>query len=469
MKITWINPTPIVGADDNRTSRRICVRLRSMLPGDELRRRGHDVEQMSVKELLERVRDPLFLRRDVFVFGKAFGDLSPFIRLIRASGEARVLVDICDNVFVPPEDGLKSVYLAMIPLADGIVASSEFLAAELQNKIMSGTKLFSVSDVVEGTRFDPEFAPRSGSIKLLWFGYPNNLPSLQNELKNLKDLTTVADVSLTIVTDMAAVADGSMILHTDMIDGIRTRYCQWSPETMQSELKACDIVIIPSDCGPAQITKSANRVISAIWAGKFVAAHPLPSYLAFQPFAHIGRDLVSGVRWALENQDAARERIASGQKYIQENFTINKIADDWDRVFEFIMNSHPSFSRVGDASSTGFAEVAGSMTETHENLRKFKETVDTCRKALKLDPENVQLLLKIGDAYADNDKIENSLPFYHRALNIDPHSAYAHMRLGYALRKQGKTDEAKGYFQRAVELDPDMANHCLLQIAVESS
>jgi len=330
MKITWINPAPIIGADDGKTSERVCVRLRSMLPGDELRRRGHDVEQVFYSELPARLGDPHFLQRDVFVFGKAFCDLSPLIHVLRASGRTRVLIDICDNVFAPPEDGLKSVYLAMLPLADAIVTSSELLADALRDKVRSGVKFFSIPDAVEGTRVDPQFTPRPGSIQLLWFGYPNNLPLLQNEFKNLSKLTNIAKVSLTIVTALSVSATPPV-----MIDGIRTQYRQWSPKVMREELKACDAVVIPSDDSPARITKSANRVITAIWAGKFAAAHPLPSYKVFQPFAHIDRDIVAGIGWALENQDVVRERIAAGQQYIQKYFAIQPIADAWERALEF--------------------------------------------------------------------------------------------------------------------------------------
>ena len=333
MKITWINPAPIVGMDDDRTSDRACVRLRSMLPGDELRRRGHDVEQVFFHELPERLRDPLFLQRDVFVFGKAFTDFSPLIHDLHSRSCAKVLIDICDNVFAPPEDGLKTFYSSMMPLADAIVTSSDLLTAALQNRLNPDVRIFSIPDAVEGLRVAPEFAPRSGSIQLLWFGYPNNLPLLQNEFKNLGKLTDNAEVNLTVVTAWQNQTAPSPAI----IDGIRLRYRRWSPQVMKYALKACDIVVIPSDDGSAQVTKSANRVITAIWAGKFVSAYPLPSYQVFKPFAHIDRDLAAGIRRALENQDAVRERVAAGQQYIQENFAIQTVTDAWERALERII------------------------------------------------------------------------------------------------------------------------------------
>jgi len=330
MKITWINPAPIIGVNSGATSERACVRLRSMLPGDELRRRGYDVEQVFFQELSTRLEDPLFWRRDVFVFGKAFTDFSPFIRILHTSSRAKALIDICDNVFAPPEDGLKPIYQAMLPLADTVVASSDLFTAVLQDKIRPDTRIFYIPDAVEGAKVDPELTPGNGAIKLLWFGYPNNYPLLRNELQNLCKLTNIAKVSLTAVTAWPAQTAPS----SEIINDIHIVYRQWSPQVMKYALKACDFVVIPGDDSPGRITKSANRVITAIWAGKFVAAYPLPSYQAFQPFAHIDCDLVGGIKWALENRDAALERIVAGQQYIQEHFAIQTIADAWERALE---------------------------------------------------------------------------------------------------------------------------------------
>jgi hypothetical protein len=270
------------------------------------------------------------LQRDVFVFGKAFYDFAPLINTIHLNTQAKVFIDVCDNVFEPPEDGLKPVYLTMLPLADVVVTSSETLSDVLKDKIRTGAMFFSIPDAVEGVRVDPVFTPRSGSIELLWFGYPNNLPLLENEIKNLSKLTDVAKVSLTVVTAWL----NQVVPPPAIIDGIRVRYRQWSPQVMKYVLKACDIVVIPSDDSPARITKTANRVITALWGGKFVAAYPLPSYQSFQPFAHIDGDLVTGIRSALENQDVTRERIAGGQQYIQEYYAPKIIADTWERVLK---------------------------------------------------------------------------------------------------------------------------------------
>ena len=296
---------------------------------------GMTLSEFFFEDLPTYARDMTFLRRDVFVFGKAFVDFSALIRGIHDHSHAKVLIDICDNVFAPPEDGLKSVYVAMLPHTDAVLTSSEFLSQTLQDKVRSGVQLFSIPDAVEGHRIDPDFKPRPGSIRLLWFGYRNNLPLLENELPNLSKLTQIAEVRLSIVSDW-----DTQTTFPSVIGGIRIRCLQWSPKVMRDELKACDFVVVPSDDSPARLTKSANRIITAIWAGKFVVATPLPSFRSFEQFAHIDRDLVAGVRWALKNRGATRERISAGQQFIQKHYAIERIADAWERTLALI-TGHP--------------------------------------------------------------------------------------------------------------------------------
>src|SRR3990172_10087692 len=102
MKVTWIDPAPIQSGNGLKTSVRACVRLRSMLPGDELARAGNDVAHVALEELKPALAAPQFFDRDIFVIGKAFADLSPVMKRIHTACRARIIVDICDHVFAPP-------------------------------------------------------------------------------------------------------------------------------------------------------------------------------------------------------------------------------------------------------------------------------------------------------------------------------------------------------------------------------
>ncbi len=60
--------------------------------------------------------------------------------------------------------------------------------------------------------------------------------------------------------------------------------------------------------------KSANRLTGALWAGRAVFAHPVPSYLEFIDHAWISEDLFSGIAAALRDPQRAERQIRGGQE-----------------------------------------------------------------------------------------------------------------------------------------------------------
>lgn len=327
MKLTWINPAPIIADRGERTSPRASVRLRSLVPGDELTRRGHDVRQFSTSELRSALKHPDFMRRDIFIIGKAFMDLSPLMQAIHAAGPGKIVVEVCDNVFAPPEDGLRPYYEAIFPAADAIVASNSILESILARQVRRDIPTFVIPDGAENEREPARFDPEPDTIRLLWFGYPNNLPTLRHEMARWASLARQLNVQLSIVT---AWSDARRRMFAEARAGISIRFVDWSPSAMRDELRFCDIVIVPSDMSASRVIKSANRLITGLWAGRYVVAFPLPSYHPFAPFAGIDTDLVSAIRWALANKGAIAPRIERGQEFIARNFGATAIGDVWE-------------------------------------------------------------------------------------------------------------------------------------------
>ena len=99
----------------------------------------------------------------------------------------------------------------------------------------------------------------------------------------------------------------------------------WSPENMQRALKEAGIVVIPVGKKRA---KSANRLITAINGGCFVVAEDMPCHDEFKSFCWIG-DIGEGLRWALDNPEAAKERTRRGQEHIDKRFSMDAIGPLW--------------------------------------------------------------------------------------------------------------------------------------------
>jgi glycosyltransferase involved in cell wall biosynthesis len=326
MKIRWIISEKVFLYEGCLFSKRPSVRLRCIEPSIYLSQKGHDISLINLFDWQERINDHNFYKADVYVIGKAFGDFSHLIQYLKQLGK-KIIVDVCDNIYEPPEDGLKAIYELILPLANTVIAASPMLAKVLVDRI--GDKVIVIPDPVEGEKLSPSFTPDRDSLKLLWFGYPNNLSLLDDFLPQLEKLTNEKSISLSIVTSWN---DHFLNIFKDGRKGIHICHVEWSPNNMKEELANCDMVIVPSSLTPARITKTANRIMTSLYAGKYVVASPLPAYLEFSNFISLEQDLIEGIRFSFKNPDIVRQRIANGQLYIEKHYSPRIISQIWETV-----------------------------------------------------------------------------------------------------------------------------------------
>lgn len=324
MKIVWINSEDVCMYEGRLFSTRASVRLRCIEPTLYLKQKGHEVLLLNIFKWQSWIQDSNFYNADVYVIGKAFLNPLPIIQYLQHLGK-RVVIDVCDNIFEPPEDGLKEIYESILPLADTLVVASHKLANVLENRIRN--KVTIIPDHVEGSKQSPLFNPNNQTLNLLWFGYPNNLSALDEFLPKLGFLSKEKTVHLSIVTSWINYYSE---IFKDGRSGIHIRQVEWSPMAMTQELFNCDLVIIPSNKKPANLTKTANRVITSLYAGRYVVAYPLPAYLEFQSFISLGEDLVKNIQFCLENPDIVRRRITDGQEYIEKHYSPKIISQLWE-------------------------------------------------------------------------------------------------------------------------------------------
>jgi tetratricopeptide (TPR) repeat protein len=87
----------------------------------------------------------------------------------------------------------------------------------------------------------------------------------------------------------------------------------------------------------------------------------------------------------------------------------------------------------------------------------YAMAADAFRKALALDPENLEVLNALGVALADQGKSDEAIAQYTEALRLDPDNIAAHTNLGAALTAQGKAEEGLAQYAEVVRLEPDSA------------
>ena len=370
MKISWVTYAPFDVIDGVPVSAEADGRYRVFAPVRELAATGYDVEVIQFAPENSAAGMLPLIAGEVIVLGKlvprnqgAFDERAAaaldLVRRLQARG-AKVIADINDNHFENP--ARAAYFRALASAADAIVASTPQMAEIVRR--YSAQPVTLARDPYEGERGEPAFAPsRPGwwkkltaapaadaRLKLLWFGYPTNLDTLPLLMEQLLPLAQREPMSVHVVSRQDSVAEELCgELHAASGKRIRWSFTAWSLAEMRRALAATDLVVLPSKPADARkAVKSPNRLINALWAGRYVIAHPLPAYQEFAEFASIGEDMAAGVRWALEHPGEATERIRRGQEYIDRNYSAAVAAREWEHAISAV-HSQKHALKLGEA------------------------------------------------------------------------------------------------------------------------
>jgi len=77
------------------------------------------------------------------------------------------------------------------------------------------------------------------------------------------------------------------------------------------------------------------------------------------------------------------------------------------------------------------------------------------KKALMLDPQNVNLLSSLGDIYTRLDRTDDAVRAFRKATRLDPKNADLWVRLGDIYRDAGRNLEARKAYRTALNLEPN--------------
>jgi hypothetical protein len=244
-------------------------RLRAVIPAIELR------------DEVEIVPDG-----DVLVWGKHFLDLE-----IAKQFKKRVF-DVCDDHFDGPNGGY---YRKAFEIADLVTCNSEAMRFRIHQM---GRIAKVIPDPYETQRKIPTWGEG-----VLWFGHERNLSELYRVAPKIKQKITIV----------------SKRMSAEIIE--------WSPEAQEKALAECAVVILPTGRSPC---KSANRLLEATMAGKFVVAEPLPAYEEFTDL-WIG-DIAEGLDFAFANPEKCLQRVRWTQGRIEALYSPKVIGRQWLHV-----------------------------------------------------------------------------------------------------------------------------------------
>ena len=318
-------------------------RLRVGHPADFLAAAGYEL----ALGYTDQAGSAVAFRPDLAIFNKVFGagDLSSaaVAQLALAQrlkdGGARILMDLCDNLFADARGELARPLLA---ICDAVTCNTDAMSEVVARE--TGKPALVVGDPVEGAmggvRFDPPQPGllarlRGGSrrpLKLLWFAGPlSNFLFLEPLLPGLVARAGTLPMELHVVTQPYPQALQALERHAG--GALALRFTPWTPAALDAAMAECDLVLIPSRTDdPLKYVASNNRLAQSIWAGRFVVANGMPSYLEFHDCAWLGADLVEGLDWALAHPREALARIRKGQDRVAARYSPAAIGARWESL-----------------------------------------------------------------------------------------------------------------------------------------
>jgi tetratricopeptide (TPR) repeat protein len=95
------------------------------------------------------------------------------------------------------------------------------------------------------------------------------------------------------------------------------------------------------------------------------------------------------------------------------------------------------------------------LSIVQERAKKYKDSEATLRKAIEIDPDNATLLNNLGYYLTERgDRLQEAEDLIKRAVNIAPTNGSFLDSLGWLFFKQGRTSEAQKYLEQAVFYSP---------------
>jgi cytochrome c-type biogenesis protein CcmH/NrfG len=112
---------------------------------------------------------------------------------------------------------------------------------------------------------------------------------------------------------------------------------------------------------------------------------------------------------------------------------------------------------VAILKTSGKPKLIASAEEPKQS-RSNEEDIRLSKSILEKDPNNVQALISLGNAYFDTDRYQEAIDVYSRVLSGDPKNPDVRTDMGIMYRKMGQFDKAIEAFRQAARDAPQHLN-----------
>jgi tetratricopeptide (TPR) repeat protein len=113
---------------------------------------------------------------------------------------------------------------------------------------------------------------------------------------------------------------------------------------------------------------------------------------------------------------------------------------------------------------TGFA--FDELVRIYKQEKDFNKLVKICERAAAAQPEDVGLLVELGNAYLQSGQAKKACGIYEKLIGIENDNPAFYCHWGEALFAAGLIQESEQAYLRASEIDPDQPDRYYFKIAV---
>lgn len=99
-------------------------------------------------------------------------------------------------------------------------------------------------------------------------------------------------------------------------------------------------------------------------------------------------------------------------------------------------------------------QLLNHATETYAEFSNDNETEESLKKAIELNPRNIDAYLRLGDIYLDQNNFSQAEEMYKKVISIGPGDFMAYIQLGEVYLRQSRGNEAEELLKKAIELNP---------------
>ncbi len=257
-------------------------------------------------------------RPTTLIITKAFDEGPLHLAKCAVARGVKIVTELCNSDQLSDADGKMNAELAA--LSAGIVVHTPIMAKEAQRAF--GKPCTIIEEPTEYPRGAAAFNP-GAVIKLLWFGISAPHDTLHEGIKSL--LRFDRPMQLLILSNEIPTFLNEIVWPPSF----RHRVVPWAFDIQYEGFKWCDLVFLPGLDRLDKQTRSPNRLVESINAGRLAIAHPLPQYQELADFCVCRSDYVDALRSALADLELSLAKIQRGQRYIAGRYSPHIVSRKW--------------------------------------------------------------------------------------------------------------------------------------------